>query len=367
MSQQPILHSSWPSSPYLPNALVTMTLPQTHTSSLSFFRRATFTNPKAPFPMDCMVSYKSSKLVWRRDTCWKSGLGSVGVLLGAGGCCCRLASRMGATGGLELRRAWFASCCSNRTTRFKIWIVNTLRPRQNGRHFADAIFKCIFLNENAGILLEISLKFVPQVRINNIPALVQIKAWRRPGDKPLSEPVTVSLPTHICVTRPQWVKGIKSPARLRCRDTCKFFSKIWSSLIEVPETHFIKGLRAHNANLVLICSSNVHEKNSDPINAKFCILTQQQLSNCDMAIVWPDFILFFTSEQHKYLRDLNYELINCCVTHLSQTDSRGIQGAVEAGGQSEAGCGTTTLAKVTGVTGHPHTVDMRAVLQLYPF
>ena len=25
---------------------------------------------------------------------------------------------------------------------------NTLRPRQNGRHFADYILKCIFLNEN---------------------------------------------------------------------------------------------------------------------------------------------------------------------------------------------------------------------------
>ena len=42
--------------------------------------------------------------------------------------------------------------------------------------------------------------------INNIPALVQIMAWRRPGDKPLSEPMVVSLLTHICVTRPQWVK-----------------------------------------------------------------------------------------------------------------------------------------------------------------
>ena len=30
-------------------------------------------------------------------------------------------------------------------------------------------------------------------------------AWRRPGDKPLSEPMMVSLLTHICVTRPQWV------------------------------------------------------------------------------------------------------------------------------------------------------------------
>ena len=60
---------------------------------------------------------------------------------------------------------------------------NTLRPRQNGRHFADNIFKCIFLNENARILLNISLNFAPKFRINDIPALVQIMAWRRSGDK----------------------------------------------------------------------------------------------------------------------------------------------------------------------------------------
>ena len=86
------------------------------------------------------------------------------------------------------------------------WSVITLRPRQNGRHFADNIFKCIFLNENAWISLMISLKFVPKVPINNIRSLVQIMAWRRPGAKPLSEPMMVSLLTHICVTRPQWVK-----------------------------------------------------------------------------------------------------------------------------------------------------------------
>ena len=40
---------------------------------------------------------------------------------------------------------------------------------------------------------------------NNMPSLVQMMAWRRPGDKPLSEPMMVSLLTHICVTRPQWV------------------------------------------------------------------------------------------------------------------------------------------------------------------
>ena len=82
---------------------------------------------------------------------------------------------------------------------------NTLRPRQDGRHFTDDTFKCIFLNENVWIPITISLKFVPKGPINNIPAMVQIMAWRRPGEKPLSQPMVVSLPTHICVTRPQWV------------------------------------------------------------------------------------------------------------------------------------------------------------------
>ena len=84
--------------------------------------------------------------------------------------------------------------------------LNTLRPRRNEQHFADDIFKRIFFNENVWISIKISLKFVPKGPINNISALVQIMAWRRSGDKPLSDPMLVSLPTHICVTRPQWVK-----------------------------------------------------------------------------------------------------------------------------------------------------------------
>ena len=83
--------------------------------------------------------------------------------------------------------------------------IITLRPRQNGRHFADDMFKCIFLNENVRISIKISLKFVPKGSINNNPALFQIMAWRRPGDRPLSEPMMASSLTHICVTRPQWV------------------------------------------------------------------------------------------------------------------------------------------------------------------
>ena len=68
-------------------------------------------------------------------------------------------------------------------------LINTLRLRQNGRYIADDTFKQVFMNENVRISMNISLKFVPKGLINNIPALVQIMAWRRPGDKPLSEPM----------------------------------------------------------------------------------------------------------------------------------------------------------------------------------
>ena len=80
----------------------------------------------------------------------------------------------------------------------KHWMLNTLRPRQNGCYFPDIIFKCMFLNENVWIPIKISLKFALKGPINNILAL--------DGAKPLSEPVLVCLLTHICVYRPQWVK-----------------------------------------------------------------------------------------------------------------------------------------------------------------
>ena len=74
----------------------------------------------------------------------------------------------------------------------RLWyglFVNTFKPRQTGRHFADDISK-----------------FVPKGPINNIPTLVQIMAWPSPGAKPLCERKMISLSTHIFVTRPQWIK-----------------------------------------------------------------------------------------------------------------------------------------------------------------
>ena len=101
---------------------------------------------------------------------------------------------------------------SNNSTEYtpiysQLFGVNSLRPRQNGCHFADNTFKRIFLKENVRISIKISLKFVPKSPIDNIPALFQIMAWRHPGDKPLSEAMMVSLRMQICIPRPQWVNG----------------------------------------------------------------------------------------------------------------------------------------------------------------
>ena len=66
-------------------------------------------------------------------------------------------------------------------------------------NLAEDIFKCIFLNENDGILIQIWLKFVPKTPINNTPALVQVMAWRRTDDKPLPEPMMNQFTdTYMC-------------------------------------------------------------------------------------------------------------------------------------------------------------------------
>ena len=145
------------------------------------------------------------------------------------------------------------ACCLTAPSHYlaQCWFtINTLRPRQNGRRFPDDIFKCIFLNKNVWISIKISLKFVPKGPINNIPALVQIMAWRRSGDKPLSEPMIVGLPTHICVTRPQWVNEVlwhpfyifvdnqdinpQVGFQIHAMYTVRTFSWTWCTVIEDP-------------------------------------------------------------------------------------------------------------------------------------
>ena len=58
---------------------------------------------------------------------------------------------------------------------------------KNGRHFAEHIFKCIFLNDKVCILIKISLEFIPKGPIDNNPA----SGWGRIGDKPSSQPMPI--------------------------------------------------------------------------------------------------------------------------------------------------------------------------------
>ena len=53
-----------------------------------------------------------------------------------------------------------------------LWIINSISPGQNGRHFANDIFKYIFMNEKSCLFIEVSLKFVLKGPIDNNPALV---------------------------------------------------------------------------------------------------------------------------------------------------------------------------------------------------
>ena len=45
------------------------------------------------------------------------------------------------------------------------------------------------MDEEFCVLIKISLRFIPYDLIDNNTAVVQIMAWRRKGDKPLSEPM----------------------------------------------------------------------------------------------------------------------------------------------------------------------------------
>ena len=95
--------------------------------------------------------------------------------------------------------------------------LNTLRPKQNETKLSN-VFSWI----------KNSHKFVPNGPINNIPALVQIMVWCRPGDKPLSEPMMVRLPTHTCITRPQWVNRIVHGYGKSCIDIFEWTHSVHS-------------------------------------------------------------------------------------------------------------------------------------------
>ena len=70
-----------------------------------------------------------------------------------------------------------------------VMVVNSSPLDKMAAILADDIFKWSFFNENVRIPIHISLNFIPRRPIYYTPVLVQVMAWRRTGDKPLSEPM----------------------------------------------------------------------------------------------------------------------------------------------------------------------------------
>ena len=69
-------------------------------------------------------------------------------------------------------------------------------------------------------------------------------AWRRPGDKPLSEPMMVSLLTHICVNRPQRV-NTKQPGYVFF--VWKYFT--WKTPLWIQSTKMASALEMATCNI----------------------------------------------------------------------------------------------------------------------
>ena len=97
-------------------------------------------------------------------------------------------------------------CCKNINTMCDDVsnLPNLISPGQNGRHLAD-ILKRIFTNEEFCIFIQISLKFVLNGPINKKSVLIQVKAWRRIGDKPLPEPMLIQFTdVHMSLGEVSW-------------------------------------------------------------------------------------------------------------------------------------------------------------------
>ena len=94
--------------------------------------------------------------------------------------------------------------CFVRNDEIKLWNQSMLTywDRDKMDAISQTTFSNAFFYENVRISIKILLMFVSKWPTNNIPAFVQIIAWRQPNYMPLSEPMIL---THLWVTQFQWV------------------------------------------------------------------------------------------------------------------------------------------------------------------
>ena len=143
-----------------------------------------------------------------------------------------------------------------------------------------------------------------KVPINNIPSLVQIMAWRRPGDKPLSEPMMIGLPTHICVTRPQWVNSL-APGKFEWNFRYVIFKQIpvidgWGTSSEISLIWMSLDFTDDQSTLVQVM-------------ARCRQATSHYLSQC-----WPRFLPPYDITRPQCVRHVIYSICETIFTNIGQ-------------------------------------------------
>ena len=98
------------------------------------------------------------------------------------------------------------------------------------------MFKRIFLNENGGISIQITLQSAPSP-IDNNPALVKVMAWRRTGERPLPEPMTYFTDAYMR----HWGRWVNKPPHcgiVSCVECCE--SRLHRLKIDMKQWYELK-------------------------------------------------------------------------------------------------------------------------------
>ena len=106
------------------------------------------------------------------------------------------------------------------------------------------------------ISIKMSLKRVHGNPVDTKSPMIRVMAWCRTGDKPLPEPMEINQPTHIYVSRPQWVDKT-SPCGIWCPNIILWWWwwRWWRHLHceWQPETSTLT-VSCHGANFFARCS-----------------------------------------------------------------------------------------------------------------
>ena len=155
-----------------------------HTTLTAVIMQLRWIHPKVGSIWAALISRSLQHHGWgHRDVCIRGG--------GGGGAGWGHGVRVGGAPGLPSSHGvhWGRRTGRHRCTGITCNTTQSFLTHLPLDKMADNVFRCIFMNGKFCILIKISLKFVPKRPIDNNPALVLIMAWRRIGDKLLSEPM----------------------------------------------------------------------------------------------------------------------------------------------------------------------------------